>query len=238
MNERNIITGIGSVPFRMPASALKYAIKEHDVPYCPEMYKIGETLEAIAEKGTLLCAEEFKRSVYGADLAIVPLPGPVVMWQRKICELEQAPLKVYAAAKNFLSCLDVGKAIILLSEPGLGEFDDYPPMMDELSSELPDALVAVHACGVTDLEKLMNTVKCVSYNAHLHFDITQHKEAYADFRERGGIIIWGIEGIKDVKDFRSGDMISWTCGLGTYTPDFAWDVKYMLDRTADELLRK
>ena len=48
------------------------------------------------------------------------------------------------------------------------------------------------------------------------FNITIYPK-YKAFREKGGIVAWGISKLEDIRDYQKGDLITLPCGLGTKT---------------------
>lgn len=68
-------------------------------------------------------------------------------------------------------------------------------------------------------------IDIVSFNAS-KYDITRSTK-YEEYRDRGGIVAWGINQKEDVKDYQKGDLLTLPCGMD---PSF-----YMIEDCDKEL---
>lgn len=207
MQNRKIITQIGSLPLEDVGEAVAYSLR-HDIPFLPELPKKGDAmLEYIKKPGKLSCLDEFKKHKF--DTVKVQCVGPVTLilsGYKEDAALERACEHISA----ILNGLEAKKTILFLDEPALGHSGiDYRELWEALFSSF-DVIRGVHTCGNMDWDKLFDSdIEIISFDAS-KYDITKYS------KYRGGKkISWGVEKIENIKDFRGGDLITLPCGMGS-----------------------
>lgn len=207
MQNRKIITQIGSLPYMQIAEAVEYSLK-HDIPFLPELPRRGDAmLDYIKNPGRLSCLEEFKKHRF--ETVKIQCVGPATLMLSGYKE-EEAMQRTYEHIEKVLDGLRAKEVILFLDEPALGQAGfDYKKMWDALFSSF-DVVAGVHTCGNMNWDELFDSnLEIISFDAS-KYDIVK----YTKYRS-GKKISWGVEKLEDVKDFRQGDLLTLPCGLGS-----------------------
>ncbi|MBN2097199.1 MAG: hypothetical protein JW714_01840 [Candidatus Omnitrophica bacterium] len=207
MEDKKIITQIGSLPYTDVAEAVTYSLR-HDIPFLPELPKLGDAmLEYIKQPGRLSCLEEFKKQQFGT--VKIQCVGPATLLLSGYPK-EQALQKACEHIQAIIEGLKAQEIILFLDEPALGQSGaNYLELWQALFSSF-DVISGVHTCGNMDWDILFGSeLKIISFDAS-KYDLTK----YAKYRS-GKRIAWGVEKIEDVKDFQEGDLLTLPCGMGT-----------------------
>ncbi|MEK6936089.1 MAG: hypothetical protein AABW67_04830 [Nanoarchaeota archaeon] len=206
MNNKKIITQIGSLPYRDIDEAVEYSLK-HDIPFLPELQLRGDSmLEYIKNPGKLSCLDEFKKHKYNTTK--IQSIGPATLIISGYNE-DEAIKRVYDHISAITDGLNAKEIILFLDEPGLGQVGfDYEKLWEPLFGSF-NVISGVHTCGNMDWDKLFNSsIDIISFDAS-KYDITKYFDYRNDKR-----ISWGIEKKEDVKDFQEGDLLTLPCGMG------------------------
>lgn len=192
---------------------MRYSLK-YDIPFLPELILLGESMfEYIQDPGTLKSLDLFKEAVKRQNIEKVKIQcvGPATLLSKY--STDEAITRIYTYVSNIMDGLDA-ETILFLDEPSLGTFPDYNQLKD-LWSPIFDSFPVtsgIHTCNNMDWDVLFDSgIDIVSFNAS-QYDIRQSTK-YKEYRDRGGIIAWGITQKEDVKDPRDGDILTSTCGM-------------------------
>lgn len=205
MNNKKIITQIGSLPYRDIGEAVEYSLK-HDVPFLPELPLRGDLmLEYIKNPGKLSCLEDFKKHKFST--VKVQSIGPATLILNGYNE-DEAIKRVYEHISAITDRLNAKEIILFLDEPALGNIGfDYERLWEPLFGSF-NVVSGIHTCGNMDWDKLFNSnIKIISFDAS-KYDITKYPNYRSDKR-----ISWGVEKKEDVKDFQDGDLLTLPCGM-------------------------
>ena len=220
-----MITQIGSLPYDSVEKAIEYSLR-HDIPFLPELPALGELmLDYIRNPGNLCCMEKFKESTY--PVKKVQCVGPATLMQSRNKEdkavernytEDEAVSMVCSHLTAICSGLNSWFTYVFLDEPSLGNAGfDYASLWDAIFSTIKvegTAIKGVHVCGKMDWDTMFRAnIDIISFDAS-QSDITSYPH-YAEFRQRGGKIAWGISKPEDIRDFQRDDLITLACGLGT-----------------------
>ena len=226
-----VITQIGSLPFRDVKKAVAYSLK-HDIPFLPELTALGDAmLDYIKRPGSLSCLAEFKRHRY--ETVKVQVIGPATLIQSGY-EENEALARIYEHISRILDGLEAEEIILFLDEPALGYAGfEYEPLWEALWEGLPREVIrGVHVCGNMQWDRLFEAeIEIISFDAS-KYDITKYYES-----RRGKRIAWGIKSLKDIKDFRKGDLITPPCGMPhrAFTEEDAERVLSLLRAAAEQV---
>jgi len=207
MQNRKIITQIGSLPFEDAGEAVAYSLR-HDIPFLPELPKRGDAmLNYIKNPGNLSCLEEFKKHKF--ETVKVQCVGPSTLILGGFSE-EDAIAKPLEHITRIMDGLRAEKTILFLDEPALGQVGfDYKKMWDALFASF-NVITGIHTCGNMNWDEMFDSnIEIISFDAS-KYDITK----YSKYRN-GKKIAWGAEKTGDIKDFREGDLITLPCGMGS-----------------------
>lgn len=207
MQERKIITQIGSLPYTDVGEAVAFSL-QHDIPFLPELPKLGDAmLNYIRHPGNLSCLAEFKRHKYA--IAKIQCVGPATLMLSGYSR-DEAVQRAYEHISAILEGLDAARVILFLDEPALGQSGvDFAELWEALFSGF-NVLRGVHTCGNMDWDKMFAAaIDIISFDAS-QYDIVR----YAKYRG-GKRISWGVEQKEDIKDFQEGDLITLPCGMGS-----------------------
>ena len=208
MDERSIITQIGSLPYDNVKSAIEYSLR-HDIPFLPELPKLGDSmLDYIKNPGRISCLELFTERTRGIQTVKVQCIGPATLVLSGYSE-DEAVSRVYEHVSSIVKNLDVGEIILFMDEPALGQAGfDYQVLWSAIFKTFKFTF-GVHVCGNMNWDELFNSeIDIISFDA-TQYDITK----YPKYRS-GKRIAWGIENKDDVKDFQKGDLLTGPCGMG------------------------
>jgi hypothetical protein len=208
MDERKIITQIGSLPYDDVDKAVGYSLR-HDIPFLPELPKRGDAMmDYIKNPGNLSCLETFKRKTEGRKTVKVQCIGPATLILAGYSE-DEAIARTCQHIEAILDGLQAENIILFLDEPALGQAGfDYHRLWAPLFESF-DVTPGVHVCGNMNWDELFNSqLEIISFDA-LKYDITK----YPAYR-KGKRIAWGLETREDVKDFQKGDLLTLPCGMG------------------------
>ena len=208
MRERKIVTQVGSLPYDNPNRAVEYSLR-HDIPFLPELPKLGDAmLEYIKRPGNLSCLDIFKKRVKGYKIVKIQCVGPATLITSGYNQ-DEAVTRVYQHIDAIINGLSVGKIILFLDEPALGQagFDYWQLWLPIFESF--DVMWGVHVCGNMNWDELFHSkIDIISFDAS-KYDITK----YPGYRN-GKRIAWGIKIKEDVKDFQKDDLLTLPCGMG------------------------
>jgi hypothetical protein len=213
MQDRRVITQIGSLPFQDVGEAVAYSLN-HDIPFLPELPKKGDAmLNYVKDPGRLSCLEEFKKHSFATVKIQCVGPATLILAGYPEDEAIQRPLEHITAMMDGLKADEV---ILFLDEPALGQAGfDYRKMWDALFASFT-VVPGVHTCGNMNWDEMFaSSIEIISFDAS-QYDIMK----YSGYRS-GKRIAWGVEKKEDVKDFQSGDLLTLPCGIGSpvHTPD-------------------
>jgi hypothetical protein len=214
MQDRKIVTQIGSLPFENVDEAVQYSLR-HDTPFLPELPKLGDAmLDYIKHPGQISCLRTFQERVAGFDTVKVQCVGPATLILSGYGE-DEAVAKACEHIAAVMDGLRVGNVILFLDEPALGQAGfDYRQLWSALFESF-DVTPGVHVCGNMNWDELFRSgIEIISFDAS-KYDITK----YPAYRN-GKRIAWGVQNQEDVKDFRPGDLLTLPCGMGPkfYSP--------------------
>ena len=219
-----LTTQIGALPFSDVNQAVDYSL-EHDIPFLPELTALGDAMLAYVEDpGKLSCLGAFKRNRY--ETVKVQCIGPATL---RSCGYDEddAISRIYRHIEAILDGLQAEEILLFLDEPALGHvgFDFqrlWGPLFESFS-----VVRGVHVCGNMQWDQLFEAeIDIVSFDAS-KYDVTKYYDA-----RNGKNVAWGIERLKDIADYQSGDLITLPCGM----PHGAYTEKQALERL--ELLRE
>ena len=208
MHARKIVTQIGSLPYDNADQAVEFSLK-HDVPFLPELPKLGDAmLDYIKNPGRLSCLETFKRKTDGFDTVKVQCVGPATLVLSGYAE-DEAVDRAYRHIAAVVDGLNVNNLICFLDEPALGHAGfDYQKLWAPIFGSF-EATFGVHVCGNMNWDELFESeIGIISFDAS-KYDITK----YPAYRN-GKRIAWGINTKENVRDFREGDLLTLPCGMG------------------------
>lgn len=205
MQNRKIITQIGSLPYDDIGEAVEYSLK-HDIPFLPELPKMGDAiLDYIKNPGQLSCLDEFKKHEYGT--AKIQCVGPATLIMSGYSQ-DDALARAYDHITGIMDGLKAQEIILFLDEPALGQAGfDYKDLWAALFNSF-DVVPGVHVCGSMDWDKLFDSdIEIISFDAS-QYPITK----FPKYRS-GKRIAWGVNKKGDVKDFQQGDLLTLPCGM-------------------------
>jgi hypothetical protein len=190
-----IITGVGSLPFKDPAAAVEYVLK-YDIPYMPELTQLGESMDKYLNSTEPLSSAPFF-SEHSLEIAKMQCVGPVTAMNLGLDE-DMATLKIIDHISRHLKYIDA-KKIILFGLP-------FAKMWENVFEEF-DVVRGIHTCGNMLWDQLFSAqIEIINFDA-AQYDITRY------YDERTKRIAWGVQTAEDIKDWRSGDLITPACGL-------------------------
>ncbi len=237
MEDRKIITQIGSLPYTDVREAIEYSLK-HDIPFLPELPKKGDAmLEYIKQPGKLSCLEEFKKHKF--ETVKIQSVGPATLMLSGYKE-DDAFLRIYNHIDAIMDGLEAKEVILFLDEPALGQAGfDYESSWTTLFQHFKEKFEqrfkvtpGVHTCGNMDWDIMFgSSLGIISFDAS-KYDLTK----YSKYRS-GKRIAWGIEKKEDIKDFQEGDLITLPCGIGSpiYRPEDCEPSLQKLQKIAEEI---
>jgi hypothetical protein len=208
VQNRKIVTQIGSLPFDDVDEAVAYSLR-HDIPFLPELPRRGDAmLDYIKHPGQLSCLRPFRERVAGFDTIKLQCVGPATLILSGYSE-DEAIARVCEHVAALVDGLRVGQVILFLDEPALGQAGfDYRQLWSPLFESF-DVTPGVHVCGNMNWDELFcSDIEIISFDAS-KYDITK----YPAYRN-GKRIAWGVQSREDVKDFRPGDLLTLPCGMG------------------------
>ena len=165
-------------------------------------------LEYIKRPGNLSCLDIFKKRVKGYKIVKIQCVGPATLITSGYNQ-DEAVTRVYQHIDAIINGLSVGKIILFLDEPALGQagFDYWQLWLPIFESF--DVMWGVHVCGNMNWDELFHSkIDIISFDAS-KYDITK----YPGYRN-GKRIAWGIKIKEDVKDFQKDDLLTLPCGMG------------------------
>jgi len=215
VRKQRIVTQIGSLPYDDVDAAVEYSLR-HDIPFLPELPKLGDAMLEYAKRpGQLSCLRAFQERTAGHDVVKVQCIGPATLILSGYSEDDAITMACQHIAA-ILDGLRVGKVILFLDEPALGQVGfDYRQLWSPLFESF-DVTRGVHVCGNMNWDDLFRyDIEIISHDAS-QYDITK----YPAYRN-GKRIAWGVQNRQDVRDFQEGDLLTLPCGMGPkfYTPD-------------------
>jgi hypothetical protein len=208
MNNKGIVTQIGSLPYEDIEQAVAYSLR-HDIPFLPELPKLGDAMmEYIKNPGHLSSLETFKRETAGRETVKVQCVGPATLILAGYNE-DEAISRTCQHIEAVLDGLNAGSVILFLDEPALGQAGfDFHRLWAPLFESF-DVTPGVHVCGNMNWDELFNSqLEIISFDAS-KYDIAK----YPAYRN-GKRIAWGIQTRQDVRDFQQGDLLTLPCGMG------------------------
>jgi hypothetical protein len=217
--ERRIITQIGSLPYKDPTKALEYSMK-FPIPFLPELTMGGERmLEYIRNPGKLLCLDGFKSRSY--ETVKVQCIGPETLITSGQGYSEEESLeRIYLHSRAIMDGLDAEEILFFLDEPSLGHGLDYISLWKQVFEAIDiengskNVKPWVHTCAYANWDMLLKSfLDGISFDASI-CDITDTPD-YKDEYRSNKRIAWGITEASQIRDFRPGDLITPTCGLGS-----------------------
>ena len=231
MQERKIVTQIGSLPYEDVGEAVAYSLK-HDIPFLPELPKRGDAmLEYIKNPGRLSCLNEFKKHTFRT--VKIQCAGPATLILSGYSE-DEAIQRIYAHIAAISDGLKAEEAILFLDEPALGQVGfDYRKIWDALFTSF-NVTAGAHVCGNMNWDEAFDScLNIVSFDAS-KYDVTK----YPKYRN-GKRLAWGVEKREDVKDFKEGDLLTLPCGMGSplYTVEDCEKNLQKLNSIAEEVNR-
>ena len=202
----NIVTQIGSLPYKNVAQAVGYSLK-HDIPFLPELPKLGDgMLDYIKSPGRLSCLAEFKKHKFST--VKIQSVGPATLIMAGYGE-EEALQKIYEHIFAIINGLSAEEIILFLDEPGLGQAGfDFQNLWAAIFQSFK-VVAGIHCCGNMDWDVLFKSplIDIISFDA-ANYDVT----IYPCYRNHKRIA-WGVEKESDIKDFRKGDLLTLPCGM-------------------------
>lgn len=208
MSRKEIVTQIGSLPYDDVDSAVEYSLR-HDIPFLPELPKLGDAmLDYIEKPGSLSCLETFKKRVEGRETAKVQCVGPATLILSGY-DQDEAVSRACQHIEAVIDGLNADHIILFLDEPALGQAGfDYKQLWAPLFESF-DVTPGVHVCGNMNWDELFDSdLEIISFDAS-QYDITK----YPGYRN-GKRIAWGAKTRGDVRDFQEGDLLTLPCGMG------------------------
>jgi hypothetical protein len=208
MQNQRIVTQIGSLPYDDADDAVEYSLR-HDIPFLPELPKLGDAmLDYVKHPGQLSCLRAFQERTAGREIVKVQCIGPATLILSGYSQDDAIAMACQHIAA-ILEGLSVGKVILFLDEPALGQVGfDYRELWSPLFESF-DVTPGVHVCGNMNWDDLFRSgVEIISHDAS-KYDITK----YPAYRH-GKRIAWGIQSVDDVRDFQEGDLLTLPCGMG------------------------
>ena len=208
MSKRKIVTQIGSLPYDDVDKAVEYSLR-HDIPFLPELPKLGDAmLDYIEKPGNLSCLETFKKMVKGYETVKVQCIGPATLILSGY-DHNEAVSRACQHIDAVTNGLNAGEVILFLDEPALGQVGfDYRQLWSALFESF-DVTPGVHVCGNMNWDELFRSeIEIISFDAS-KYDITK----YPGYRNNKKIA-WGIQTKEHIKDFQEGDLLTLPCGMG------------------------
>ena len=207
MQNKKIITQIGSLPYEDVGEAVEYSLK-HDIPFLPELPKCGDAmLEYIKHPGRLSCLEEFKKHKF--EQVKIQCIGPATLMLSGY-KKEEVIERIYEHVSAIMRGLQAKEVILFLDEPALGQSGaNFRELWQALFASFT-VVSGVHVCGNMDWDLMFaSELQIISFDAS-KYDLTK----YSKYRS-GKRIAWGVEKKEDIKDFQDGDLITLPCGMGS-----------------------
>jgi hypothetical protein len=208
MSKRKIVTQIGSLPYDEVNGAVEYSLR-HDIPFLPELPKLGDAmLEYIKKPGNLSCLETFREKVQGYETVKIQCVGPATLILSGY-DQNDAVARACQHIDAIMNGLNADEIILFLDEPALGQVGfDYQQLWSALFKSF-DVTPGVHVCGNMNWDELFNSeIEIISFDAS-KYDITKYP-GYRNSKK----IAWGIKTKENVKDFQEGDLLTLPCGMG------------------------
>ena len=208
MSKRKIVTQVGSLPYDDVDKAVEYSLR-HDIPFLPELPKLGDAmLEYIEKPGNLSCLETFKKMVQGYETVKIQCVGPATLILSGY-DQDEAISRACQHIDAVTNGLNAGEVILFLDEPALGQVGfDYQQLWSALFESF-DVTPGIHVCGNMNWDELFRSeIDIISFDAS-QYDITK----YPGYRNNKKIA-WGTKTKGDVKDFQEGDLLTLPCGMG------------------------
>jgi hypothetical protein len=214
---------VGSLPYKSIEETMRFNQRFENNPLgvvtFPELSNLGDgMIQCFEYPEKLSCLDVFKEQKYSRVKIQGPGPASLIMLQqfRRYSEDDLVEL-----AENYLKTIRKGlnaeEIIISLDEPGMqtapvGSQNLWEPIFSAFGN---NEKREVHICGDSGPWSDILQFEWLDY---LNFDasivdITIYKKEYAQFRENGGHIAWGIKKESDIKDWRLGDLVTPVCGL-------------------------
>jgi len=208
MNNRKIVTQIGSLPFDDVDQAVAYSLR-HDIPFLPELPLLGDAMmDYIKNPGNMSCLKSFQQQTKGYDTVKIQCVGPATLIMSGYSP-DEAISRTCQHISVLLDGLEVNQVILFLDEPALGQAGfDFQQMWSPLFESF-EVTPGVHVCGNMNWDDLFNSsLDIISFDAAL-YDITKYPGFRSDKR-----IAWGIKTADDIKDFQQDDLLTLPCGMG------------------------
>lgn len=243
------VTQIGSLPFDSVEEAINYSFR-CDIPFLPELTKLGDSMtKYIQNPGQNVCLDKFKKKVKDEKYEVVKIQciGPVALMQAKY-EESDAQEQIIKHIPAMMKGLEAKEVILFLDEPGLGQFSgDYEKQWNLIFGYIKDEFKdysivrGVHCCGFMQWDNLFRSdaIDIISFDASQYNILLYYPQDKAGkrFRPPRKRVAWGISKPEDIRDFKTGDLITPPCGLGgkDHTSDYAHKQLEMLLNVAKGL---
>ena len=208
MSKKKIVPQVGSLSYDDVDKAVEYSLR-HDIPFLPELPKLGDAmLEYIEKPGNLSCLETFKKMVQGYETVKIQCVGPATLILSGY-DQDEAISRACQHIDAVTNGLNAGEVILFLDEPALGQVGfDYQQLWSALFESF-DVTPGIHVCGNMNWDELFRSeIDIISFDAS-QYDITK----YPGYRNNKKIA-WGAKAKGDVKDFQEGDLLTLPCGMG------------------------
>lgn len=210
-----IITGVGSLPYTDPKTAVDYAMK-YDIPFLPELTGVGESMENYLNSSEPLSSARYFGE-YSFDLAKFQSVGVVTAMNFKLSE-DEATLKIIDHISRNIKYINAKKIILFLDEPVLGHSGlPFERMWENVFEEF-DVIRGIHTCGNMLWDKLLAApIEILNFDAS-RYDVTKY------YTNRSKRIAWGVEKLEDIRDWQKDDLITTPCGLSQYSTEDAENI--------------
>ena len=131
-------------------------------------------------------------------------------------EEDDAIARIYSHIDAIITGLKAKETILFLDEPALGHAGfEYGHLWGAIFSSF-NVTKGIHVCGNMDWDRMLTAdIDIISFDSS-QFNITIYPK-YKAFREKGGIVAWGISKLEDIRDYQKGDLITLPCSMGTKT---------------------
>lgn len=233
-----LITGIGSLPFTDIDQALEYSF-QHDLPFLPQLPQLNEDEMMVTQSlddsfETYSCFVPFLMQCIEKKIPTVKmqLAGPVTCSVVVEEPIEFVIPQILAKIDDMVTPFtEVGiKVLFFIDEPMLFVNFDSPLQIQlkKFFQEMKQKglTIGLHCCSNPEWGPILDLgIDYLSFDAHASYQDLMKSEKFTKFRNQGGKVILGIDPRGNIDfDFNVADVCSFSCGMGTLTPDAAYDI--------------
>ncbi|XLQ19736.1 MAG: hypothetical protein ACKUBY_04045 [Candidatus Moraniibacteriota bacterium] len=205
-----MFTQIGS----SPQTSVRLAIKDrlrYPIPALPELPLLGDSMvDDIGQSRKPAGLQKFKENEFSR--AKIQCAGPVTLFRTGKYSLDDAVVAACEYIKVLLDGLCADQIILFLDEPGLDKLPvelDYELAWSSIFDEF-DVTSGIHTCGDANWERLFRSgVNIISLDAtRVNLPVL-----FPEYRKYGAVVAWGVQHMRDIRDFQKGDLLTYPCGM-------------------------